>query len=434
MTGSNRHRKASALAAALATILSGAAAAQVGFNFSPIEQVDPRVPLEIPRSERFPPYDSYLQPVLFDQTPNSLEMVRFDVTQNPPVASPIQIASGNSFALGSATEISDTVGFSFIDPLFDLRFGGCTAPCTSTFNNLINAGTWIDSASSASANTRYVVALNNAMNHGIQPFRSTDNGGSWSPDGALFTPPVSGGVYDNFHGGKRISLLVDRTSTNPTTTRNCITYETLEVGGTTIQWFKCRDGQSDAFTVPFDTDVPNPSNQFDRFIETCCLPLPDGAGGFRTLCTYSHRQTQRMRAVRISQTGVVTGPVDLGDVPKGSNFYNPDLLPFREQEREDFLALFPGGDLPPARFREWDPAAGLSGFSGPPLVSGPVRSDFIFRSSGPQRPEIWAMGGYFEDPRVEGTFGGLGLVIDATTIFFDGFETANVLRWSHHVP
>ncbi|MGE0641796.1 MAG: hypothetical protein AB7G12_16160 [Thermoanaerobaculia bacterium] len=427
-----------AAGAVLAAVLAPASlpAAEIpftGFNYTPGELLDARPPLEIPASERIPPYDIYYQPVLFDETNNSLDMVRIDVTVEPPTASPIVIASGSNFALGSAREINDTIAFSFVDPAFDLRLGGCTDPCTSTFNRLVNAGTWIDSSSSASANDFFVAGLDNLANHGVSIFASSDDGATWSPF-SNFTPAAPGGVYDNFHGGKRIALAVDRTSTNRATTRNCLVYETRPTSGSTNLRMNCRVGSTPRFDVLLDTDVPNPSNTFDRTIELRCdmNVNTDGTVELSSRCVYTKRQTNRIRAVRVGDTGSVQGPVDLPAVPSGSTFYNPAI--FEIPQRGGVMAITPGADGVGASASEWNYNAGITYVNGPGVDTGPLAADIVQRGPGLQRPEFWTMGRYIANPRFEGVGGGLGLVIAPYPIFFDGFETANVLRWSHHLP
>lgn len=441
MRSSFREANTAGLATAAALLFATAASAQLGFNYTVNELIDPRPPLEIPDSERLAPYDTFYLPVLFDQAVNSLEMVRINLSLMPPVTSSIAIATGSLFALGSATEINDTVGFSFIDGAFDLRFGGCTDPCTSTFNHLVSAGTWIDSSSAASANTRFVAGLDNAANHGIKVFQSTDNGATWSDYLPTFVPADPGGVYDNFHGGKRIVLTVDRNSTDPSTMRNCLLYETrpsatansrVQAETTDIHLF-CRNGSTPVFNAVLDHDVPNSSNVFDRFLEARGLMRPNGGGGLTTDVVYTSRLRQQFDHARVVDSGAVDGPHDLDPVPTGNAFYNPSL--YNSQLRDALYAAFASGDDLPGRTSEWDPIAGVSLFAGPPLRSGPYFTGVAFDQNVNGAPHnlVFAAGRYFADPRTEGTEG-LGLTIAELPIFFDGFETQNVLRWSSHVP
>lgn len=412
-----------------------AAGAQYTGDWTPIENLDLRPPLEIAQVYQAPPYpplnEVYL-PVLFDEATNALDMVRIDLSQNPATASPIQIANGAIFALGPAVRVGDRVGTSFIDDFFDVRFGGCDAPCTTTFNFPVNAGTWIDSSSAASADDFFVAGLDNNATHGITIFNSTDAGETWETLNTLL-PPDPGGVYDNFHGGKRIHLVTDPLATDPATTRNCLFYETRPSPGTTTAiHLNCRNGASNLFDVIVDTDIPNPNNQFDPLIETECTRIrAEGGGLWSTNCRYSQRQTGQVRLVQVNQAGQVLGPIHLTGVPTGNNFYS--CAPFTLPNSEAVRVVCPSAGGAPANDIEWSPDAGSFAAPGPEMEVGPVRGGYWQDS-----PLGYYLVAFYAEPgmRTESPLGGGGLGMSrfVLPIFADSFETQNVLRWSSHTP
>ena len=417
-----------------ALLLGSAARLPALGNWTPVVTLDSRIPLEIAPSRQIPPGDTYYQPVLFDLATNSLEIVRVDLTVDPPTASPIVVTVANVFALGAAVQIADRIGFSFVDNLFDLRFGGCDEPCASTFNNLVNAGTWLDSFSAASGDDLYVGAVDNAANNGATIWRSTDNGATWTVLNTL-VPPDSGGIYENFDGGKRLNLTVDPTATNPATTRNCLLYETLPSPFTATNiHLNCRDGATNDFDVVVGNDIPNAGGTFDRYIGDVCAIADDGSGGFNNVCLYSDRQTGQVRIVHVDDSGGVTGPVDLAPVPAGTEFFELALTKL-SPGYPGVRILFPSGPGTPANDVEWSAEAGDFSRQGPPVDVGPVAENFWYYDSGDVLNGLliifakWSL-------LVEAPDGGGGLVMSMyrLPIFEDGFETNNALRWDFQAP
>jgi hypothetical protein len=405
--------------------------------------LDTRLPLEFGQPRQDPSDGRIYLPTLFDLASNSLEFAVVDTAIDPPGYSTHPVASGAIFALGAAHQVGNRIGFSFIDPVFDGRFGTCLEPCTSPANQLVSAGTFIDSASAGTADDFFVALLDNAANHSILTRYSTNGGSTWQ---TLHTtlPAQPGGVYTNFQGGKRIALVVDPTSTDPTATRNCLIYEVRPAPGTTTALrVHCRVGAGagpGAFNVAVDNDVPNGAGQFDKFIETNCLMI-EGGGGDDVLCVYNHRQTQQTRVVRVGPTGtIVLGPTPIGATPPGTDLFGLTVTASGGNDEVRVLRLDSDGDgLADVTVH---PTAGQYPSPGPPGDFLPVTStpeDNLFND--PITAFLW---GFFGGAFVIGSVDGGADAHGATTglffsrkqipLFADGFDTGNRLRWSLSFP
>jgi hypothetical protein len=401
--------------------------------------LDSRIPLEISQVRLEPPGDIVYVPVLFDLASNALDLARVNVSVSPPTATFIPIANGAIFALGAIGDTASAMGFSFIDGNFDLRFGNCQTPCDSVNNSLLNAGTWIDSASAASADDFFVAALDNNPTHSVTIFHS--------PDGALwnvlstFTPPEAGGVYDNFHGGKRIGLVVDPTATNPADTLNCLLYEVKTSSTTTSLRINCRVGATPLAIgdepdggLHIYSDTPNPGGVFDRFIETVIAFLfSPGPQDPVVFGTFSGRQVGQVFVFGVdlpSQTP--HGPVALGPSPPGPDFYSTSVAAVPNDGIHSFWSAAPN-----------EPDHHVETPADP--------TDYQLHRPGPQGGGV-VSGGYWETGDVDfwkilyiivsggGSraeapgAGGLAISIYPLPLFDDGVDTGDTIRWSAAVP
>jgi hypothetical protein len=389
-------------------------------------------PLEISQVRLEPPGDIVHVPVLFNERTNALEMARVNVSVNPPTATFVPLAIGNIFALGAIDDIATTMGFSFIDGSFDLRFGNCQAPCDSVNNSLINAGTWIDSASAASADDFFVAGLDNNSTHSVTIFHSQD-GSLWNVL-STFTPPESGGVYDNFHGGKRIGLVVDPEATNPADTLNCLLFEVKPTSNSTSLKAYCRIGATPLSTTKIASDIPNAGGTYDRYIETLLgTRLWPGSGDLALVGAYSHRQTGTVHSFVVNPaTQTLYGPTLLGYPPQGTGFYG--VSGAAAPGDGVFNWIWASAPTEPAHHVETpldqtyqQPRLGPFGCdgvgSGGQWESGDV--DFwgvlYFICSGNLRAEA---------PGAEG----LVISIYPLPLFDDGVDTGGTIRWSATVP
>ncbi|MGE0641795.1 MAG: hypothetical protein AB7P46_16135, partial [Thermoanaerobaculia bacterium] len=244
-------------------------------------------------------------------------------------------------------------------------------------------------------------------------------------------PGEPGGVYDNFHGGKRIQDIVDPLATDPATTRNCLFFETRPAPGTTTALhLKCNEGIVGVFDTTLDTDVPNPLGMFDRTIETACLPIRTSLGQLETLCTYTHRQTLQIRAVHVDDAGKASAPVTLGPVPAGADFYKTAAVPYGDFDEVGFT--FPVQSEMAAMSVHWNRDAGSFAQTAPEFDPGPVSASRFTSDIIDPRRYLFGVRLAFQREGVGEGF--LVMSRGRVPIFFDGFETQNLLRWSNHVP
>lgn len=433
------------LFACISTAFALPPVASAGPPWSPPVKLDTRMPLEFGQPRQDPNDGWIFVPTLFQMpAANSLEMVVLDTSTFPPTYASHTLATGSNFALGAAAQVGERIGFSFIDPFFDGRFGTCLPPCTNPTNQAVLVGTFIDSASAGSADDFFVALLDNAPSHSIVTRYSTDGGAIWQ---TLHTtlPPQPGGVYSNFQGGKRIGLLVDSLATDPLTTRNCLLYETRPApGNTTALRIHCRNGITSsgagAFDIVLDTDVPNAGGTFDKFIETNCVMLTGEAAG-SIVCGYSHRQTQQMRVVRVNPNGTIAyGPAPVGAAPPGTDIFGLTVTQAAGSSEAHLLRIDSDGDgildvtiAPPA---------GHYHGAGPPGGYIPVTSTHelsIFKDPGylffaalfggyaTHRREGEGEGDWNDEPL--GSDSGLFFSHQRVPLFADGFDTGNTLRW-----
>jgi hypothetical protein len=423
----------------LATLLAGLAlspaALRAAPEWSPPVLLDTRLALEIAPIRQDPTDAVIYLPILF-QNPldTTIEIGIVDTSVDPPGFAKHVTASGTLFALGAAGQVGDRVGFSYVDSFFDGRFGTCADPCFPS-NHLVSGGTYLDSASAASADDFFVALVDNAVNHAVLTRYSTNGGTSWQ---TLHTtlPAAPGGVYPAFEGGKRLQLVVDPDATDPAQTRNCLLYEIRPTAGTTALRLNCRNGATEAqggggFNVILDTDIPNPSGTFDKFIQTDCLIL-EGGGGDDVVCVYSHRQTQETRIVRVSEAGQIFGPDSIASTSSNPGDYGISLTgngddeirvlhPSAGESTVDAtatrgLGVFPSVG-PPGEYRAVAVTSSPNPFSGDPLDAF-----------------LWGFlsGAWSYDPL--GSTDGLFVSFLPLPLFADGFELGNVLRWTDTTP
>lgn len=373
------------------------------------------------------------EPVLFAGTPNALEVVRVDTAVSPPTASPVPVATGNIFALGTMVSIPGKKGFSFVDAGYDARFGHCAPPCDSVTNSPVVTGTFVDSDSAASASHLWVAALNNTVPRRLE-IRTSPDGIVWTPL-YNYTPPESAGVCGQYNGCGRINLVVDPTATGVATALSCVTFEVKTSANTTERRVLCFLGSAPQFVTPIDTDSTYASPVLDRVTDTEFGMFDFGelrfVGG-----AYNHRQTNTVRAFQFDPTTLgVTGPVELGGAPVGSN---PFGLSFVYLGGERIRAVWPSTGVGlPANDVEWDPAAAV------PLRQRQAFSDYLQQVAlqvhmDASQPENLFMRALFglDQSRFEGPAPESGLAISSfrLPLFDDDFETANTLRWSATSP
>lgn len=417
------------LVSALLMLGPQAVAAQPGWG--PPEELDSREAREISPSQFEYQGSPVYVPILFGGAPNSLEVLAVDVAASPPVVTPDPVATGNIFALGALDENPAGMGFSFVDGSFDLRYGFCPHPCTNFTSQLVAAGTLVDSASGASASHHFVATLGNSSPRTLGVFHSA-NGVDWT---LLYSyvPPETGGVCGQYNGCGRIGFVVDPTATVLTNTLSCLTFEVKTSATTTERRVTCFLGATPQFVLPVDTDVPYAAPVLDR--------LTDGkfsrqfqAFMERISGVYRHRETTALRAFELAvATQALTGPVELGPAPAGSDpFGLADFPPTSIESRILWSASGPGE---PANDVEWDPATSVQLRREAP--SNNLRQIGLLFHDDPNLPGGMHARAVFDDgtTRAGAPLGG-GLMLSSyrLPLFDDGFETADSLRWSVTSP
>ncbi len=417
---------------ALVGLFLGVAPLAADGPWTPPVFLDPGTVLELTPSAGTQTGNTIFIGALFDEAANSLELGRVNVSTLPPTATFVPIETGSIFALGGIDQAAGFVGFSYINPAFDLKFARCAPPCNSVPAVTIDSATnWIDSSSAASADDFFVAGIDDGSDS-IKIHYSDDGGATWHLLNTL-TPP---NLYVNFNGGKRIALVVDPAATNPATTSNCLLYDTRPTAGTTTLRLNCRNGASPVFDVAVDSDIPNPLNQFDRFIETSIARRSAGAGTRRHIAA-SKRATQQVRGMVIDENGLhVSSPIDYGPVPTGTGFYSLSQAETEAPQPKNRV-FFRSASAPQLRDIEFDPdAPPPMARIGPTLETGPL-SMFNWSETGdPADAFLFAfamasLGGLGpETPSVTG----FAVSWRAVGLFDDSFETQNLSRWSASAP
>jgi len=398
-------------------------------TWSPPSGLDPRDPIEIAAQSTLDPTAAILHaPVLFAGAPNALEVVRVDVSVFPPTASPVPVATGNIFALGTMVSIPGEEGFSFVDGGFDARFGHCAPPCDNATNSPVVSGTFVDSDSAASANQFWVAALNNTVPRRLE-IRTSPDGLVWTPL-YNYTPPETGGVCGQYNGCGRINLVVDPTATDVASALSCLTFDVKTSATTTERRILCFVGSAPQVVTLIDTDIPYADPVLDRLTDTELYALLSDVMLDSAIGAYNHRQTNTVRAFQFNPTTLaLAGPVELGPAPLGSDPFGLSGVPVGGGAYRTLWSSAAGSGQPAYDF-EWDPAIDVVlPRPGPPAESGPVSASavngFMMALLGGPPPLS------LQDPH-----GGTGLAISSCPLpfFDDGFETGNTLRWSATSP
>jgi hypothetical protein len=399
--------------------------------WSPPEDLDLREAYEIAPTQ-FENLDALVHvPILFGGSPNALEVLAIDVGTSPPGVTPDPVATGNIFALGGLDDNAAGSGFSFVDGSFDLRYGFCAHPCANFTSQLVAAGTLVDSASGASASHHFVASLGNSLPRTLGVFHSA-NGVDWT---LLYSyvPPESGGVCGQYNGCGRIGFVVDPTATAPANTLSCLTFEVKTSATTTERRVTCFLGATPQFVLPVDTDVPYAAPVLDRLTDGVVV-RPFQAFLERISGVYRHRETTALRAFELAvATQALTGPVELGPAPQGSEPFGLSSVPLPGGGLRILWA--PSGPGEPANDVEWDRAT-LTQLRR-------VAPSNNLRQLGLQiHDDANSPGGLF----VRALFGvpplreraplGAGTMLSSyrLALFDDGFETADSLRWSVTSP
>jgi hypothetical protein len=402
-------------------------------TWTPPVVVDSRVAVELSQIRLKTAGTVFYAPALFyvDAVTSELEVLSIDVTEDPPTVAPDPVASGNVFALGAIDETANAMSFSFIDGNFDLRAGICVNPCTDFTNNPVVAGTFVDSASAASAGHHFVAALGNGLPRTLGVFYSA-NGSDWTLL-YTYTPPETGGVCGQFNGCARISFVVDPLATEVATTLSCLTFEVKISATTTERRIVCFAGNVAQLVAPLFADIPDPDNQLDVYEDV----VSDG-GGLSDFEYYvlRRRQTRTVESFRFDRsTQQIEGPVPLGPAPDGLPAYR--ISAFLDQSTGTTRNLWTAGSGVPAYDLEWnaDQPGTLLERRGPQAEPGAMTTVLRGFFDDPTPANVWALFNSLETP-FHALAGGAGLAISSyrLTLFDDSFETDNTLRWSATSP
>ncbi|GMU64045.1 MAG: hypothetical protein AMXMBFR36_03190 [Acidobacteriota bacterium] len=416
------------VAGALASYSAIAAAAPGGWE--PPAVLDPGTPLELTRIGTPAIADVAYLGVLFDEPVNSLELARVALSQEPPTATFVPVASGGIFALGPIVEASGKVGFPYLDSNFDLFFAQCTPPCNSVTHPLVHPGSnYVDTSAAAAGGRFYVAATDFASGSII--VRSSFDGTNWAPHRTL--APVD--LYVNFDGGKRIQLIVDPAATDPSTAFNCLLYELLPPPGTVTQVrINCANGDTVAFNQAIDFDLPNPLGKFDSKIETAARVSGNGREGPSALFAYTHRSSNTVRGVVVDPSGILDGPVVLSGAPDGDLLYGLGVVSTSPGSDRMIWPNLPG-DL--ATDVEWNPIPGPRIFGpGPAIDPGPITLLAWEQTGDPADAFLFAFAAIPASRWQVAPIGGsrLGVSRFRLPFFEDGFEGGDTLAWSVTVP
>ena len=397
-----------------------------GSDWSPVTPLDPRPPLEFG-----PPLEGVELPggrlpfaALFPTVPE-LVLGRFLPGPGAPSADFVPIVTdGAIFAVSPISQLpSGRIGGSFVDN-FDLKFFACDPPCNTVNVFTVDAGpeVWIDSSSARAGNRFFVASVDNGPGT-IHVSSSSDGGATWQPVRTL-TP--AGGVYRNFDGGERVSLIVDPNG-DPANVRNCLFYERLVSPTLTAKRINCADGAVVAFDVPAGADVPNAQGQADKHIENSFRFTLDVG-----LLLFDHRSDQSVHMLRIEGSGGQDNIV-IGASPPGPEFFSFGLAAGAGDDRIDIVVPAGTGaamdhlriDVAPPPPFPTDFEVGPVGRQGPVFVVWP---DTVEGSNGHLQAFFRIFGAGL------GESDGLGVASFPVAIFADGFGTGNASRWSSTTP
>jgi len=400
---------------ALALIAAGPAFAGVEPGWTPPVQLDPRTPLEIGQTIRGAGGPVYLAMSVLYQLAPELQLELVDVRAiEPSVATRTIVSDGDIFALGPTSETSNGVlGGSFIDGFQCTHWRSLPPYGVVDVVPVGPAATWVDSVSAA-AGPNFFTACTNFDNGRIHVFSSQTNGAGWTQ---LRTILPSDPLYINFFGGERIGLLLDPEATDPATTLNCILYETL-AGGATSKRLNCANGATPISDVEFATDIPNPSMQFDFFIENRIVPCPAtlGAG------TFTRRVDQSMNELEIAAPANLSWSVNVGINPTGffstgaECSFDPDSV----TPRLSFTYNVQGESK---YFRKFIGVSGYEELLGPPAQVGPMN----LARTPEWADKTWAFFGSQTNVGFEASS-------SPEPFFADGVNDGTTGAWSNTVP
>lgn len=416
--------------AAGAFLWAPATAAGMPGGWEPPVALDPGSPLELTRIGT-PAFAgiAYLG-VLFDEPVNSLELARVALSQEPPTATFVPVATGGIFALGPIMEASGEIGFPYLDSNFDLFFAQCTPPCNSVAHPLVHNGSnYVDTSAAAAGGSFYVAATDFAT--GSIVVRSSPDGDNWTPVRTL----APANLYVNFDGGKRIQLMVDPKAVVPATAFNCLLFETLPPPGTVTQVrVNCANGADVLFNQVVDFDLPNPFGQFDSRIETAAGVLGGGREDLSALFAYTHRSSLSIRTVVVGPNGDVVGPVALGGATTGDDLYGIGSAP-ADPGVTRILWFVSTGE--PWRDVEWSPQTGsqIPGL-GPIFAPGPLSIQRWEQTGDPGDAFLFGFAALPISRASDAPLGNSGLGVSRLLLpfFEDGFEGGDTLAWSLTVP
>ncbi len=409
----------------LAVVLSlSAAAADAGSaSWGPVTVLDPRRPLEYGRP--LPGAgDPHVVPlaVLFETAPE-FQLARVDVGSDPPAVSLVTIDEvGTVFAVGPVGETaSGTIGSSYVDN-FDLMFWSCALPCDSVSVFTVDSGaeSWFDSSSGVVADTFYLAAVDGIA--GTIHVRSSTNGGASWTNVRTFTP--AGGLYLNFDGGMRVSLVVSAAPIDGGGDRNCLFYERFSGGGTEKR-LNCADGATPVFDVLVDTDIQSLHDGLFWAIEAFLgggpfpfpLTMPDGTLGEQAtpyLGLYARRTDQSVHFVRVDTNGSVLVNDFLSFVPVQNEFFSYGLA---ETDANRVDVVYPASN----DLEGFHQILTLDPYAQDPELGPVMDQDPVALAFDPIGGILW---GFFSNGA--GDFAVSGHPI---AIFGDGFETGDTSRW-----
>jgi hypothetical protein len=403
--------------------------------WSPPVVVDARDVVELPQIEpTIFAWPTVYAPVLFAGAPNSLEMVRVDLSVDPPAPSTTAVATGNIFGLGTFVRRSGEMGLSFVDGSFDARFGHCGGTCDSATNSPVVAGTFVDTDSGASVNHFWTAALNNTVPRTLS-VRTSPDGIVWTPLYS-YTPPETAGVCGQYNGCGRINFVVDPTATDVASALSCLTFEVATSPTATARRAACFLGSAFQWSVTLDTDVPYSNPVLDRLTD---------ARGQRVYLehlfvqgVYHHRQSQTVRTFRLNPIDQqLLGPLELGPAPPpdGTAFGLASTLTAEQVDAIIQRAVWaPHGSGQPAHDVEWD-ADDYIVLARAMLQRYRQISLELHPGSDPASLFVRALLSLAPPPAGgSGPTSGLAIASYELPVFDDGFETTDTRRWSSASP
>ena len=343
--------------------------------------------------------------------------------------------AGINFALGTIAETtSGRIGGSYVTSTFDLRFWTCLPPCSTVSTFAIDtAATWIDSNSAAAGGDFVVGGLDNTT--GFVHLYTSPDGAVWTP---LRTLNPAGGFYRNFDGGERIALAVDSTpalrweksgEVVEAVAMNCVF---AEVAGTFPNVEKRVDCANGPVPIPYavvQTDVQDPAGQAGSDIENRIF-MEDGI----LFGVVTRRQDGKVYTVRHYPGGAVE-VVQVGNSPTGPEFFGFTMSGQYSLTNSRSVMLQSGLGVSLELISDDDPFQPFGSGPGPAGPEGPVALlPAPPGCTGPECIDLFApMPTTFFDATA-GTTVGVGLAKRPIASFEDGFDTADLGRWSASAP